>query len=161
MRKFEDERVCMYSIAHKMKRDNEEVDELVSEMWADDNVRTCENQYFRKACRWAVWNFRGKLPPLPAFDSTAAMSSNSLIYKGNSHHRQYDNTYLEVERNDFYEFALSVVSESNRDILVSRLNGYTYKEIEEETGIKPAALSDRYNRCLKKIRTKYRAFRQP
>jgi hypothetical protein len=150
----------MYSIAHKMKLDNEEVDELVNEMWADDNVRTCENQYFQKACRWAVWNFRGKLPPFPAFDRISSRGSGSLLYKtrlGGQRETISSSAYMEAERNDFYEFALSVVSESNRDILVSRLNGYTYKEIEEQTGIKPAALSDRYNRCLKKIRTKYRA----
>jgi hypothetical protein len=80
MRTFEDERVCMYSIAHNMKRDNEEVDELVNEMWADDNVRTCENQYFQKACRWAVWRFREKMRPFPAFSQSASLRSGSLIY---------------------------------------------------------------------------------
>ena len=154
MRKFEDERVCMYSIAHNMKRDNEEVDELVNEMWADDNVRACENQYFQKACRWAVWRFREKMRPFPAFDSTAAMRSNSLIRWSSSHHKQRDTTFMEVSQKDFYDYAITLVSGSKRDVLLRRLSGYTNKEIALEMGISQATASDRYRRCLKIISSK-------
>jgi RNA polymerase sigma factor (sigma-70 family) len=145
----------MYSIAHNMKRDNEEVDELVSEMWADDNVRTCENQYFQKACRWAVWRFREKMRPFPAFSQSASLRSGSLIYYRVAHRgSSMSPTYMEAERNDFYEFALTLVDGDKKDVLIRRLDGYTNKEIAEELGISQATASDRYRRCLRLIKKK-------
>jgi RNA polymerase sigma factor (sigma-70 family) len=61
---------------------------------------------------------------------------------------------MEAERNDFYEFALTLVDGDKKDVLIRRLDGYTNKEIAEELGISQATASDRYRRCLRLIEKK-------
>jgi hypothetical protein len=146
-------------IANKMMWEHEELDDLINECYANDNVMNCEPQFGFKAATWAIWAYRKKMQPFPAFDRSVVRGSGSFrCMGGRNHGDNYSQLFMEIANRDFYEHQLASIEDpEHRKIFEMRNEGYTYKEIAAEMGKTLQNAHLIYNKYLSKMKTKYRA----
>lgn len=60
MRKYDDIKGAIWRVIGRLKRPNEDVDELFNEIWCCGNIHTCKQKHLFQAITWALYDYRAK-----------------------------------------------------------------------------------------------------
>jgi RNA polymerase sigma factor (sigma-70 family) len=140
MNKFEEIKGTLYYEAKSMAYPDEQLDELVNEMFIDGRVLKCEPQLIRICARRAVLDYRRREKKTRAIEKSKDIAnpvpmsrlSPEVLQNALSTPSTHEK---EVENKEFSEKALKILEKTQESVVRSRLyKGRSFKEIGAEHG---------------------------
>ena len=158
---YEETRGLIYTIAHNMLKEGEDVDELVAEVWVSDEFQKADKKRRGTAAKFAIQKYRQNRDGLEGTRRRQVATAQSL---SEVEVTGTDEGFEAVDNRDFFNKVMSFCEKSefitqshNKEVLeLVVVGGRTVNEAAEIIGISRQAVASIRDKVLKHLRLHFR-----
>ena len=157
MRKYDDVRGLMYSIANRIKLDSETASDLVHDAWATGRLHKCKDRQLSATITNDMLNSRkrkfGKKDSPRRAAETASISIQEAIAEDENQFAYTDKSLKTLENKEIYRKLLNILSFPEQIAISGCISkGRTFSSIGKQWNINKGRVKEAYDSALRKMR---------
>ena len=155
MRKYEEVSKLMYSIAHRIKLNSENVDDMVQDAWINGSLHACKDHQLSRTIANAMLDARrlrsGRVGSERLSAGSEMVSLSNVTDKSLDALAYCDPNHLETQ--DSADFFLNMLTFSEHLVVRCRIyRGKTIREIASEWNVAMGLVHKTYTRAINKMK---------